>query len=455
MKKCLGRVVMLAALVVVCGLTVAGQPLAADREDDRNADACFRKEDYATAKVLYEQYWNLKGGINRTPGQQVWNAEVLLRLGKCCLRLRQFEEARTWYRKLIEKYPSDIDRCSGALYRIAISYLKQNSRSAAFETFEKLLADYPHERGMGSRTLLKMTDVDMKSKRYDDAIKTIQRLCAQYPDRKNDCKWSRFLLAEAYDQTFRTDESLGVLNALYSDPESNTEQKGEALVRIAGVQLHGMRYIDAKETCQKILTDYAGSEQFEPRAKMVLIQALCEDGTDPDTALSLIEEMRKVPQYGHVSRQAQLTLWEGGCYWIKADYARAEATYTRLMNEYADQPAMASDAHFHRARVRIHGLHAYDEAAYDIAKIDVPNLQHYARGDWYYSQGDHTRAAAEYEQVIEKLPDDCVSSTEPTSAFKRLELCYSKLGDEAKSNDAGHRLAQFKAARNLTSEVQR
>ena len=153
----------------------------------------------------------------------------------------------------------------------------------------------------------------------------------------------------------------------------------------------------------------------------------------------------KNPAFREPSSKAQLALWRGQSYWIRGDYKKAEECFTNMMADFSDQPAMVGEAYFHRARLRATALKAYNDAEFDIGRIPVPYLKHFVQGELHFSRGEHGAAAAEFEQVIEKLPPRRVSNTEPVLALKRLAKCYTTLGDAVKAADALARLTEYES----------
>ena len=419
----------------------------------QKADKGFRAGRYAEAKQIYEQFIVERGEINKTPGQRVLNAHILLQLGRCCRNLHEFGKGRDVLGRIIGKYSDDTEACSAAQYEIGLSYAKEGLKSLASAALEKVVTNYPQERGIGAYALLKKAKIDCHPSRYGEAVKTLKRLIADYSDKKGICAEAKWILAETLDNSYRADEALQVLDGIGQDKASSDDDKGEALVQAANVQLHALRFGDAKQTCGKLLEQCAGRKWYEARAKYAMIQVLCEDGSDPDTALGLIDEMRKLPWHiGDRSRLAQLALWEGGAYWIKVDYKKADECFTRLIADYGDVSDIVGQAYFHRVRLRTYGLKAYDDAASDIARIPVAYLRHYAQGDLDFAQGQYEKAASEFENVMTTLPQHRVSSTEPLRALRRLRLSYEKLGRKAEAASALGRLTKLKSDRNLPNE---
>ncbi len=449
MQKCSRALLLLRSaallLVVVVGAYV---PAGAEEPTDYHgrAEEAYKAGDFATAKLLYEEYYKERGEINNTPGQRALNAQVLMQLGRCCSKLRQWSEARDWCAKLIANYPADTARCSSAQYDIGIAYAKEGLKQLALEALEKVITDYPHERGMAAYALLKKAQIDSHPSRYGEAVKTLQRLISDYSDKRAVCAQARWLLAEALDQNFRTDDALTVLEGIYSDEDVSVDRKGDALVKIANCQIHASRWADCQVTCKRILKEYQNSNWHKACAKTALVQALMMGNLDADAALALIDELNRLTWYRDPSRQAQRDLWAAGCYFIKADFAKADEALTKLIDEHPGEQSLLDDAYYHRARVRI-GAGQYDAAANDIAKINVPYLQRAARGEWYYQQCNYSAAITEYEQVMEPLPAHRLANAEPVMALEHMIQCYKGLGNDAAVEQVRNRLRDFQSAR--------
>lgn len=449
------KILVVLSLCCACFGTSCLAPLyAADDSPLPRADTAFRAGKYDIARGLYQQLYAEYGANDTTPGRRALNTYLVTQLGICCSKLRQLSEARDWFERILARYSDDREACSGAQYELGVVYSKMGLKDLAAQELEKVVTRYPEERGMCAYALLKKAKLDCRPTRYKEAIETLNKLMAGYPEKKAVCKEARWLLIEALDSSYQANGALAVLQSIYSDTETTLDEKGDALAKIANVQLRAMRYGDAKETCARLMNDYVGWKRFVVDAKVAMIQVLCEDGSDPDTAIRFIQEMRRVPWRSDRSQLAQLQLWEGGCYGIKRDYKKAEECFTRLIDTFGDQQALVGEAYFHRAALRTCDLHEFERAQSDIGRIPAAYLRHYAQGEWHYAQGQFDKAAAEFEQVMPTIPAHRVSMTEPTRALGRLSSCYEKLGNARKSQDALDRLAKLQSERDLKDEVE-
>ena len=454
-----------APVLILCGLSVLllGLPYAviADGAPDYPSLAkdSWQRNDFAQAKGYYQQIWRNRGEVDNTPAQHKLYEGVLMRLGECCLQLGEYDKSREWFQKVISTYPTDQKRCAEARIWIARSICREADRGEvkkveAKTVLESIVKDYPEKRRRCADALLKKARMDMRPGRYGSAVETLQRLIKDYPDKRKVCKYAKFLLVTALDNDLRIDDSLSQLDVMLASDEFTGKEKGNLLLKKANVQLRASRYKDCSETWQKLLSDNPTSQVVCRRANYALVQALCETGSDPDKALSLIDEMGKSRLRGEQSHRSQLMLWRGQCYLSKGEHAKAEECFTNVITGFPERHFMVSEAYFHRAHVRTYGLKDYKGAASDVGKVTAPYLKHYAQGELYYVQGQYESAAAEFTKVIESLPAKRVPATEPRRAFRRLSLCYSKLGKTAESDDALRRLAEYEAAHSLKSEVQ-
>ncbi len=439
-------------LVVVATLSV---PACAGDTPDHigQAEEAFKARDFAAAKVSYQEFYNQRGEINNTPGQQVLNLRVMLQLGRCCRELSQFPEARDWYNLAISKgstFPTSKPHralLADAQYEIGVAYARQGLNFLALDAFEQVVTDYPSNRNMCGYALLGKARVDMIPGRYPEAVKTLRRLLTEYSDKKVGTKWflaGMWLLARALDESFRTDEALAVLEDVYNDPAFTRDERGTALVRMANAQLRADRLSDCIATCERLSREYGNSKWHATEAKLMLLQAQVGSGRKADASLLLIKELREIRWYR--DRQAQFAMWEGGCHWMKGDLEEAERSFSDAIVQSGNRATAAAEAYYHRALFRIHALHDFGSAASDIENISIPHLQHFARAEQYYFEGKCDQAATEYELVIETLPEYRVPNTEPIQAYKRLANCYSKLGRQNLAEEVREQLAAFELA---------
>ena len=442
-------IIRLLVALLLCLLWTAGS-LAAPSADEGasipQADNAFDARDYAAAKSLYQQLYAERGAIGNASEQNSLIAHVLLQLGRCCSFLSgQQEEARTWFGNAIQAYPADAQWCADAQNGIAESYAAYGQRDLAIQSWELMIARYPDERGLAACALFKMAQEDMEVNRYAEAAATLLRLLGVYPDKQEVCHRARVALAEALYEQDKTDEAIAVLNQTVDAADCSAGQKAQALLALAYDQLHADRLAAAKATCERILKDYAGSEEPLSSAKWLLVQVMCEDGTSPATTLALVNELRSDAACRQMLSRAQLTLWESGLHWAKDNVHKTEECLTKIIVDCGDAPGLQSEAYCHRACLYI-VLKQFDKAAADIDRIGTPYLRFFTLGEWNYHQQKYEEGAANYEKMMSVLPEHRVPNSEPLRALERMATAYSALGQSDREADARKRLAEYEAA---------
>lgn len=441
-----------ARVFVALGLFIclSAFPSATQAEDAGvlpRADAAAKSGDFAAAKALYQQIYAEYGANNSTPGRQALNSYIVMQLGKCCTGLRQLSDARTWYEKAIATFPTDTAVCADAQYQLGLVYQKMGDKSRAKDELEKVVTRYPEERGMGAYALLRKAKIDMQPGRYASAVETLRRLVRDYADKPGVHYEASRLMVDALDNDLRINDAVSVLDAMLAKGGYSREQIGDLLVQKAYVQLRADRYTDCKATCERLAKELAGWKRFETQMKHLEAQVLVMDGSDPDRALTLIEELRRLPWLRERSNLARFEVMTGACYWQKGDRTKAEEHFDKVINDYADQKALVSEAYYHRARVRIWAKD-YEAAAKDIPPISSAYLRHFTQGEWHFHQGALAAAAAEYELVATTLPSHRVSNYEPMAALNRLASCYSDLRKESEAEAVRKKLDAYKAGHN-------
>ena len=436
------------SLVFFCACLLASAGHAAEPDSRESADGLFRQAKYADAKALYIQVYSKRDTINNTPDQKSLNVYVLLQIGRCCRHLGQFAEARQWVAKVAVLYPNDKEMCAEAQYECGIAYRREGQGDQAIQAFEKVISDYPLERRVGAYALIEIAKINSRSHNYPAAVESLRRLLKDYSKKNVVRKQAQVMLVAALGDALRIDDALALLDEMLTGNSYPGHERGDLLVMKAEIQLRASRYADCRETCQKILTEFPLGSTLVASAKLALLQALCEDGSDPHKALALIDELSKqADAYRNPSRnpsiKANLALWKGQAYWVIGDYANAEKCFTKMLTDFKDQPQAVSDAYLHRARLRATSMKSYDDAEKDIAHIPVAYLRHLAQGELHMGRKEYTDAAKDFEQVVADPPSVGASYTERVAALRGMKKCYTALGDTTKADDARSRLAEL------------
>jgi len=411
--------------------------------------------------------------------QQGTNAGTLVLAGNACEMLRQFDDARAYYRQALESNPN-----FGAAYKGLASVARQLNDLQTFATAvdqcQRLIPHDPWVRQQ-SEFLRELRDPAAAIQRREaylaehpddlDAVVTLARLCAlQKQQEKADQYYDRALtlspdhqalVVEAaghYRSTGRSERAEQVIGA-YVDAQDTPEEKANAHVVLAASQVTGGA---ASEALKTLLQAADIAETFEVCFSLADLYFL---GQDPHAALPWYDKAVSAGRAGSSNRVAEAEFRRIGCVLHERfnDVARARELVDEFVAAHPDStnvPYLRSEIFAREGQIQ----RAID--VWDAYLTDHPDdvLARYRRAELLMQGARWSAAAGDLEWIKSKQPAalnleprfdlarvyDALGR--PDAALSELESVYAAFPN---NDHAARELARVYAGRDRVADAER
>ena len=157
--------------------------------------------------------------------------EKLLADGKKLLEEDRASRSRYWFREIRDNHASS-QSAEEAAYLLAVAYSRTDSSSSALAAFKKFAEDYPNSR----------FSVSAAQAQYEFGLRHLRGEIGAW-----------FIFGANYDTGVDVLEHMQIVYRNHSLAD-------DALVHVANYQMTEKRYLEAQETCQRILREYPRRE---------------------------------------------------------------------------------------------------------------------------------------------------------------------------------------------------
>jgi tol-pal system protein YbgF len=336
------------------------------------ADAWFRAGRYAEAADAYGQLLRTRQGDVDQPTLAFWRAESYFQFG-------EFDRAEQGYREVLQASPPSLRR-EEALYGMGWAQLNAQQYRTALMTFQELVRAFPKSRFQESLHYARVKSY-LGLRQLPEAQNAYRQLAREFPQGRWLSAATLEFARSAYD------------NGDYATAASLTRQ----------------------------VADATKASPLAPVALVLQGDLLYREGKLPEA----IEAYRRAERAGLPDNLLEATLLKRAlAFYQRRDFANAAADLERLLRQ-SPASANAGEAAFWLGESRFYNRQ-YRPAllAYQQVPTGHPRYPEalYGRGWVYYQGSDWPKAAAEFEQVVQRYPD---ASIRPEALYRLGEVQFN------------------------------
>jgi tol-pal system protein YbgF len=336
------------------------------------AEAWFRSGRYAEAAEAYGQLLRTRQSDVDQPTLAFWQAESYFHLG-------EFDRAEQGYREVLRASPPSVRR-EEALYGMGWAQLNAQQYRTALATFQELARAFPKSRFQESMQYARVKSY-LGLRQLPEAQNAYRQLAREFPQ-------GRWLSAATLEFARRAYEDGDYATAASLTMQVANATKASPLAPVALVLQGDLLYREDKFS-------------------------------------EAIEAYRRAERAGLPDNLLEATLLKRAlAFYQRRDFANAAADLERLLRQFPAS-ANAGEAAFWLGESRFYNRQ-YRQAL--LAYQQVPNGQPrypealYGRGWVYYQGSDWPKAAAEFEQVVQRYPD---ASIRPEALYRLGEVQFN------------------------------
>ena len=336
------------------------------------ADSLFRAGQYGEAADAYNQLLQTSQGDGDKPHAVFWRAESFYQLGA-------FDRAEQGYREMLQAYPRHA-RQEEALYGLGWAQLNGEKYRSALDTFQQLGRTFPRTRFQESVSYARVKSY-LGLRQMPAAQDTYRQLAREFPQ-------SRWL--------------------------------GAATLEFARTAYEAGDYTTAASLTKQV-ADSTKSNSLAPVALVLQGDLLYREGKFTEA----IEAYRRAERAGLPDNLLETTLLKRAlAFYQRRDFANAATDLERLLRQFPSS-TNAAEAAFWLGEARFYNRQ-YRPALLAYQQVPPGSSRYpdalYGRGWVYYQGSDWPKAAAEFEQVVQRFPE---ASIRPEALFRLGEVQFN------------------------------
>ncbi len=273
-------------------------------------DIYYMLERYTDAIDFYEDYVTIyESGL--------FLSEVYFKLGMSNLALRNWQDSKEWFEKVINEFPED-SKATTSIYYIGELYFLQHKYKQAVTQFTKAL-----DKGFETNvTNERIAHAYYYSGQYDKAMTTIEKIPEMEP-----YLFDKYML-EGNIEFNRDKNNFALIYYQIAKKYVKSKEETELVLSQTAWTYYKMeRYDEAKDTFRML------SEESDTPDKYLLLSANAAfNHEDYQQAINVYEELIK--KYKKSKLIVEATLGIANAYYNLGDYQNSFSTFTELLTEH-------------------------------------------------------------------------------------------------------------------------
>ena len=424
-----------------------GQVLQQREKDELSAKAAYyRAVNTKLAGQPYESLAMFKEAAAQYPRNEI-SDQILFELGMTAYELRNWDDARDAFTRVINEFPASSQR-GQAFYRRGSAFIALGDFDAALSNFDRAIALDAAPASLKQEVIFQKAWLQYRNGNYSASAPAFMELFQANASSELGGE-ALFWAAESYHQLgdlLRASQ----LFRQYLRGYSGGKQADAAHYALGWTHFKQGNYESAISEFRQFLSQYRNVNEFVPYRTDALLRMA-------DSYYALKRYPEAIQTYSRIGKETgdDYALYQvGQAYYNAGEGFEAITTFRRLLREYPDSD-WVEEAQYNLGYLYFQNQN-YQEAIGEYQKLirDYPRdplaaKAQYGIGDALFNAGNMEESVEAYRTVLERYPNSPFSS----DAAAGIQIALIALGDEERASEIIETFASDSSSGDLADEM--